>query len=718
MDEVEKSGENPSGDEITDLQAAKRTRFSPEGDEKEAEQCAESQSLKVLEEKGAKSSQVVDSGSEANDIGEASTSTAVSSASCSSKMTTMVSSEDSGRCASGSGTSAQPDEGAADARPAKSPTVAKTKHANRNYRTTKFRSFVGSFSSPTPSTSDSDDDGGATFRQRVTERRERRERERSASRDDPMEVEDLTSDQEQRSTRDSASRSSSSSPSLFTSTSLFQSDNNDYSDNNDAYSSQSSSVQSHEYNNMGTKAEFLTWPKPAHSWCSIPELIYRQAGLTGRARRTMAGRSTHMFERRFGGSRHAVERLELMVKLQEHDGCVNSLNFNRAGNLLVSGSDDLKIILWKWASQEQSYFSFDSHHTANVFQTKFMELGNLHIISSARDGTVRHHEVPPGSKEPISTLLVKHLGPVHKVALPATAPFEVLTAGEDGNVFRCDLREGTKSDRIVTIKVHNRRVPLYSISSHPIDQEFCVAGRDQFVRVYDRRNMKNALKILSPEHLANKKPFTMYITCAVYNWIGTEILASYSDEDIYLFDNKYQTPGSYLHKYQGHDNSSTIKGVNFFGPRSEFVMSGSDCGNCFFWDKDSETIVQWMAGDEAGVVNVLEPHPSFPILATSGLDHDVKVWMPSNENEPKLEGLKKCVHRNLTCRSVVCEDIFDDRMISFFVRQCLRNRRERDPNYCPNASELVSSSDSDDDMDNMGHDMDPDNLRSLPCAPS
>lgn len=61
-------------------------------------------------------------------------------------------------------------------------------------------------------------------------------------------------------------------------------------------------------------------------------------------------------------------------------------------------------------------------------------------------------------------------------------------------------------------------------------------------------------------------------------------------------------------------------------------MSGSDCGNCFFWDKNTETIVQWMPGDEAGVVNVLEPHPTFPILATSGLDHDVKIWMPSNEN--------------------------------------------------------------------------------------
>ena len=31
-----------------------------------------------------------------------------------------------------------------------------------------------------------------------------------------------------------------------------------------------------------------------------------------------------------------------------------------------------------------------------------------------------------------------------------------------------------------------------------------------------------------------------------------------------------------------------------------------------------------MPGDDNGVVNVLEPHPSLPILATSGLDDEVK----------------------------------------------------------------------------------------------
>lgn len=39
-------------------------------------------------------------------------------------------------------------------------------------------------------------------------------------------------------------------------------------------------------------------------------------------------------------------------------------------------------------------------------------------------------------------------------------------------------------------------------------------------------------------------------------------------------------------------------------------------------------------------VNCLEPHPQIPVLATSGLDDDVKIWVPSCEQEPTLTGLR------------------------------------------------------------------------------
>lgn len=42
-------------------------------------------------------------------------------------------------------------------------------------------------------------------------------------------------------------------------------------------------------------------------------------------------------------------------------------------------------------------------------------------------------------------------------------------------------------------------------------------------------------------------------------------------------------------------------------------------------------------------VNCLEPHPHLPGLATSGLDHDIKLWAPTAESPTGLKGLKEVV---------------------------------------------------------------------------
>ena len=49
----------------------------------------------------------------------------------------------------------------------------------------------------------------------------------------------------------------------------------------------------------------------------------------------------------------------------------------------------------------------------------------------------------------------------------------------------------------------------------------------------------------------------------------------------------------------------SVKGVNFYGPKSEYIISGSDCSNVFLWEKESEKIVQYFHADEGGVVSTL-----------------------------------------------------------------------------------------------------------------
>ena len=84
-----------------------------------------------------------------------------------------------------------------------------------------------------------------------------------------------------------------------------------------------------------------------------------------------------------------------------------------------------------------------------------------------------------------------------------------------------------------------------------------------------------------------------------------------------------------------------MRGVNYFGQRSEYVVSGSDCGHIFLWDKETSHIVNCLYGDEDRAVNSVEPNPTAPYLATSGFDHDVKIWAPSAEKEPTFDDLRE-----------------------------------------------------------------------------
>ncbi|XP_042857132.1 DDB1- and CUL4-associated factor 6-like isoform X1 [Penaeus japonicus] len=78
--------------------------------------------------------------------------------------------------------------------------------------------------------------------------------------------------------------------------------------------------------------------------------------------------------------------------------------------------------------------------------------------------------------------------------------------------------------------------------------------------------------------------------------------------------------------YKGHRNARTmIKEACFWG--DSHVMSGSDCGRVFVWERKTGRLVMLWEADRH-VVNCLQPHPTLPVLATSGIDYDVKLWAP------------------------------------------------------------------------------------------
>ncbi|XP_026282323.1 DDB1- and CUL4-associated factor 8 isoform X1 [Frankliniella occidentalis] len=401
---------------------------------------------------------------------------------------------------------------------------------------------------------------------------------------------------------------------------------------------------------------------PKHKWNVTTSVINRQIGMRTHQQ------EPQLFQQHCYGSLHCVKRLELMYKLDEHRGCVNAISFNQSGTRLASGSDDKKIIVWDWAIGK-SILTYSSGHNSNVFQAKFLPMsGDNHIVSSARDGQVRLAVLSSTGECRSTRRLAHHRKPVNKLALLPETPHVFLSAGEDGRVMAIDVR-GTKQTTLVTVEDGTRRkIGLYSVDAHPLNSdEFCVCGVDYFIRVYDKRKIDlngAPMKKFCPSHIYGTNKYTT-VTCALYNHDGSEIIGSYNDESLYLFDSRHSDGADFVHKYEGHRNSVTVKSCDFFGPNSEYIMSGSDCGNIYFWDKNTEAIVQFMRGDEKGVVNALVGHPQFPILATSGLDSDVKIWVPSCEQDPEMKDLKRVVSKNMRARVIdqpYRMDVFESHM--------------------------------------------------------
>lgn len=448
--------------------------------------------------------------------------------------------------------------------------------------------------------------------------------------------------------------------------------------------------------------------------CLVPSLQSRQLGIL----------SPQNFSRDTSGSCGLVKRLTLHDKLVHHDGCVNTLHFNMSGDLLASGSDDLDIVIWDWAKGKKK-IAYESGHSSNVFQAKFMPYtGDSTIVSCARDGKVRVgflHSSSDGCK--ITKCLAQHKGAAHKLCIEPGSPCEFLTCGEDGVVFHADLRED-KAHKLFCCRVeeHSRRVPLYTIFINPLNvYEFAVGGRDQFARIYDRRKLPDdskasvePVKQYCPHHLmGTTNDLFANITCLVYSYDGTELLVSYNDENIYLFDSYSSSEAEYIKSYKGHRNNATVKGVNFYGPQSEYIVSGSDCGHVFLWDKETQEVVQFLEGDNTGVVNCLEPHPFAPILATSGLDHDVKIWLPTAEEATNLDGLKNVIKENDKDREeerLRPHDPISEHLLWLMMHHIRRSQNRSDSGERDSDSDALSDDDDDDEDGELGN--------RVQCSPS
>ncbi|KAK8311659.1 hypothetical protein V6Z12_D02G266300 [Gossypium hirsutum] len=313
--------------------------------------------------------------------------------------------------------------------------------------------------------------------------------------------------------------------------------------------------------------------------------------------------SARNFVKRLAASEDLVLRLDIYKKLDKHQGCVNTVSFNADGNVLVSGSDDTQL-------------SFRSGHLNNVLQAKFMPYtDDRSLVICAADGELRHAQILERTRQ------------AYKLAIEPGSPHIFYTCGEDGLVQHIDLRTATATKLFICCPIDDSRVytRIMNLNAIMIDPRnpnlFALGGSDEYTRLYDLRKYKSdgstdfglPFDRFCPRHLIGEYQF-IYLFMRDIGLEQNPVPSSSSSACSEVSEIELAAMDADLQVYKGHRNCQTVKGVNFFGPKSEYVKKGGE-------------LVRVMEADKH-VVNCIESHPHTTVLASCGIEHDIKIWTP------------------------------------------------------------------------------------------
>ncbi|GLE00881.1 hypothetical protein PINS_up009678 [Pythium insidiosum] len=293
----------------------------------------------------------------------------------------------------------------------------------------------------------------------------------------------------------------------------------------------------------------------------------------------LAQRETRGQGRRFNATLQShgalLRRLAVDATLESHRGCVNHLRWNEQGTLLASGSDDTRLILWDYATHRVRA-DIATGHVLNIFAVCFVPGTQDHILATgAMDKDVRIHYAP--FRRDSTKRFRFHRGRVKDIASSPGVPRVFWSVGEDGVVFQFDLRslpatdgstaDGDPSGALIRLgKGRHGRSTLrgMAMAVHPLDPtQVVVACGDFYTRMYDRRMLRvdpyrvghhaatRAVEIFAPPHLhidascddrTQRRHDDAHGTSVQFSSDGTQVLANYHNDHIYLYNVRYRTP--------------------------------------------------------------------------------------------------------------------------------------------------------------------------------
>ncbi|XP_053684779.1 DDB1- and CUL4-associated factor 5 [Sabethes cyaneus] len=323
------------------------------------------------------------------------------------------------------------------------------------------------------------------------------------------------------------------------------------------------------------------------------------------------------------------ERLRIAKNLYKKDlvshyGCVNAIEFSQEGELLVSGGDDRRVLLWhvdKSILEKESPVSMQKQHLSNIFCLG-MDSRNTRIFSGGNDDVVIVHDIQ--TRESVDVFL--HSKPVYGLSIDPSNDDLFATAGEDGKILIFDMRDSSD-----VMCVSRCRSPYHAVMHHPYDAGFIVtANAKEGAALWDLRAPKMPTIRYGGQNAAQS------CMSVRFNSLGTQVLALRRRLPPILFSTASPEPVCQFY-HPDYYNSCTMKSCCFAGERDQFVLSGSDDFNLYVWrvtDADVNDTDQWVDRNQMvlyghrSIVNQVRYNPQKCVIASSGVEKIVKLWTP------------------------------------------------------------------------------------------
>lgn len=334
-------------------------------------------------------------------------------------------------------------------------------------------------------------------------------------------------------------------------------------------------------------------------------------GQTGRKLRNINRNSNEVYAlgfdpqgRLISGGRDKVaivarpEKLGQAMSLRGHQGWIWSVDYSTSGNVLASGSQDTKIILWDANTGAQIKQLTD--HTGSVQFVTFSPTESV-LASASRDDSIRFWDTETYT---IIEECRKHTADVNSLDYSADGTL-LVSGADDGNVIVWDV--ATKS---VLAKHHVDQGKVWAVA-FAADGSVAFGGTNQTVSTWD--------------FASGHPPKSLYkcdfnITSLRFSNDRDTLACSTSDGTILTFDYQQRTI-----RGQPAAPHSTDAMTAVFSPDGQSLIScGSDGKICFRYLKIDEPTIQIDAHDDH--IHSVAFSPDGNRIASGSWDHSVRIW--------------------------------------------------------------------------------------------